>query len=131
MEISLDVNSLSRLDDGVHFSILRSQDYEKRLESLQDAYIRGLFACLSAYQHFLYSSTMKLSLAIQALFTFLSHALQADMESTDKDGLSSMQSILNQANTSELYQYPTDLTQDIIPVREVYSNQWPAIIPIF
>ena len=75
-----------------------------------------LASVLRAYQ---YSSTMKLSLAIQALFTFLSHALQADMESTNKDG-SSMQSILNQANTSELYQYPTDLTQDIIPVREVY-----------
>ena len=68
---------------------------------------------------------MKLSLVVLVLSAALTHALPIEERSAHDAGSSSLQRILDEANTSGLYQYPTDLTKNIIAVRAVYSNPFP------
>lgn len=62
---------------------------------------------------------MKLSLAVLGLYISLTHALPIEERSAHDAASSSLQTILEEANTSELYQYPTDLTKNIIAVRHI------------
>lgn len=74
---------------------------------------------------------MKLCLTVLALSALLTHALPIEERSTYQGGASSLQSILDQAYTSELYQYPTNLTQNIIPVPVHSHNDYWRPVPFF
>ncbi|KAF7507510.1 hypothetical protein GJ744_010441 [Endocarpon pusillum] len=74
---------------------------------------------------------MKLSLTILVLSALFTHALPIDGRSSHKGGSSSLQSILNRADSSELYHYPTDLTQDITPVLVHSHNDYWRPVPFY